>query len=76
MFGLFFTDEPEISSFAQVMACDQNRFRKFFHSMLTAGVYLAPSAFETAFISAAHGDTEINATLDAAERVFATLTAP
>jgi glutamate-1-semialdehyde 2,1-aminomutase len=56
-----------------VVQCDQERFKKFFHGMLDHGVYLAPSAFETGFISAAHGDAEIQATLDAAEQVFATL---
>jgi glutamate-1-semialdehyde 2,1-aminomutase len=73
MFGFFFTDEKEITNYAQVVNCDQERFKKFFHGMLDHGVYLAPSAFETAFISAAHGDAEIQATLDAAEQVFATL---
>mgnify|MGYP003385519690 FL=1 len=73
MFGFFFTDEKEITSYEQVVQCDQERFKKFFHGMLEHGVYLAPSAFETGFISAAHGDAEIQATLDAAEQVFATL---
>ncbi|MFW5450691.1 MAG: glutamate-1-semialdehyde 2,1-aminomutase [Methylophagaceae bacterium] len=73
MFGVFFTDEGEITSFEQVVACDQQRFKKFFHGMLEQGVYLAPSAFEAGFISAAHGDVEIQATLDAAEKVFASL---
>jgi len=73
MFGFFFTDEKEITSYEQVVKCDQERFKKFFHGMLSRGVYLAPSAFETGFISAAHGDAEIQATLDAAEQVFATL---
>lgn len=73
MFGFFFTDEKEITSYEQVVKCDQERFKKFFHGMLEHGVYLAPSAFETGFISAAHGDAEIQATLDAAEKVFATL---
>ena len=73
MFGMFFTDEKEVTSYEQVVKCDQERFKKFFHGMLERGVYLAPSAFETGFISAAHGDTEIQATLDAAEQVFATL---
>lgn len=73
MFGVFFTDEKEITSFEQVVACDQERFKKFFHGMLEQGVYLAPSAFEAGFVSSAHGDTEIQATLDAAEKVFATL---
>jgi len=73
MFGIFFTDEKEVSSFDQVVACDQERFKKFFHGMLEQGIYLAPSSYEAGFISAAHGDAEIQATLDAAEKVFSTL---
>ncbi|PHS26604.1 MAG: glutamate-1-semialdehyde-2,1-aminomutase [Methylophaga sp.] len=73
MFGIFFTDEDEITRFEQVVACDQERFKKFFHGMLEQGIYLAPSSYEAGFVSAAHGDTEIQATLDAAEKVFATL---
>ncbi len=73
MFGLFFTSESKVTSFAQVMACDMGRFKKFFHAMLREGVYLAPSAFEAGFVSAAHGEAEIKATLDKAEKVFATL---
>jgi len=73
MFGLFFTAEEEIHSFEQVVACDQERFKQFFHGMLDRGVYLAPSAFEAGFVSAAHGDNEINTTLDIATQVFATL---
>ncbi len=73
MFGLFFTDAPRVENFAQVMACNVERFRKFFHGMLEQGVYLAPSAFEAGFVSSAHGDQEINATLAAAEKVFASL---
>jgi len=73
MFGVFFTDEKEISTFEQVTACDQERFKKFFHGMLNEGIYLAPSSYEAGFISAAHGDAEIQATLDAAEKVFSTL---
>ncbi len=73
MFGLFFTDAPRVENFAQVMACNVKRFRKFFHGMLEQGVYLAPSAFEAGFVSSAHGDQEINATLAAAEKVFASL---
>ncbi len=73
MFGLFFTAEKKIETFAQVMACDVARFQKFFHGMLAAGVYLAPSAFEAGFVSAAHTDADIDATLTAAERVFGTL---
>ncbi len=55
------------------MACDQARFVAFFHGMLDEGVYLAPSAFEAGFVSSAHDEAAIAATLDAAERVFATL---
>ncbi len=73
MFGIFFSHEKNIHSFAQVMACDVERFKKFFHGMLDEGVYLAPSAFEAGFVSAAHGDAEIDATLAAAEKVFAQL---
>jgi len=70
MFGIFFTKESAVTSFAQVMGCDVERFRKFFHGMLNAGVYLAPSAFEAGFVSAAHTDADIAETLDKAERVF------
>jgi glutamate-1-semialdehyde 2,1-aminomutase len=73
MFGLFFTGEAVISRFTQVMACDVERFRRFFHGMLAGGVYLAPSAFEAGFVSAAHGEAEIAATLDRAAKVFRTL---
>ncbi len=73
MFGLFFTQEKNINFYEQVAECDQERFKKFFHGMLDQGVYLAPSAFEAGFVSAAHGAHEIQATLDAAEKVFATL---
>lgn len=73
MFGLFFSDESELFRFDQVMACDVQRFRTFFHKMLDSGVYLAPSAFEAGFVSAAHGDREIQHTLDAAESAFAAL---
>ena len=73
MFGLFFTDNPTVSNFAQVMACDTERFNRFFHGMLEQGVYLAPAAYEAGFMSAAHTETHIQFTLDAAERVFDTL---
>jgi glutamate-1-semialdehyde 2,1-aminomutase len=73
MFGCFFSDEEQVTSFAQVMACDVDRFRKYFHLMLEAGIYLAPSAFEAGFVSAAHGDEELQLTLDAAEQAFAQL---
>ncbi len=73
MFGLVFTDAESVRSFDQVAAADVERFKRFFHGMLDAGVYLAPSAFEAGFVSAAHGDGEINTTIDAAKKVFATL---
>jgi glutamate-1-semialdehyde 2,1-aminomutase len=73
MFGFFFTDERRIDSFAKVMACDVERFKRFFHRMLGEGVYFAPSAFEAGFLSAAHTDTEIDATIAAAARAFAGL---
>ena len=73
MFGIFFTKETVVSSFAQVMACDVDRFKKFFHGMLREGVYLAPSAFEAGFVSAAHTESDIDETLDKAEKVFKVL---
>ena len=73
MFGFFFSEEKNISSFAQVSACDYERFKKFYHGMLAEGVYLAPSSYETGFVSSAHSDEDIEKTLDAAEKVFLTL---
>jgi len=73
MFGLFFTNAHEVRSYEQVMACDVDRFNAFFHGMLDEGVYLAPSAFETGFVSAAHTVADIDATIEAAGRVFARL---
>ena len=71
MFGVFFTDQSRISGFADVMACDSERFNRFFHAMLDQGVYLAPSAFEAGFVSAAHSDEDIDATIAAARKAFA-----
>ncbi|MDA0705452.1 MAG: glutamate-1-semialdehyde 2,1-aminomutase [Proteobacteria bacterium] len=73
MFGFVFTADELVRSFSQVANADTARFKAFFHGMLRAGVYLAPSAFEAGFVSAAHGDKEISITLDAARQVFATL---
>jgi glutamate-1-semialdehyde 2,1-aminomutase len=73
MFGLFFTSEARVDSYAKVMACDTERFKRFFHGMIDEGVYLAPSAFEAGFVSAAHSPAEIAATVAAAGRVFASL---
>jgi glutamate-1-semialdehyde 2,1-aminomutase len=73
MFGLFFSEEKQIRRFAQVMQCNQERFKRFFHGMLQHGVYLAPSAFEAGFVSAAHTTEDIQNTIDAATAVFKTL---
>ncbi len=73
MFGLYFSGADDIVTFADVMASDADRFKRFFHLMLEGGVYLAPSAFEAGFTSIAHGDNELAITLDAAERAFAKL---
>lgn len=70
MFGLFFSEEKEIRTFTQVMRCDRERFKRFFHAMLAEGVYLAPSVFEAGFVSAAHGEEVLEATLTAAEHAF------
>jgi glutamate-1-semialdehyde 2,1-aminomutase len=72
MFGLYFRDTPP-QCFAEVMQCDRERFNRFFHEMLSRGVYLAPSAYEAGFVSAAHGEAEIDATLAAAREAFAKL---
>ncbi|HVK54099.1 MAG TPA: glutamate-1-semialdehyde 2,1-aminomutase [Burkholderiales bacterium] len=69
MFGLFFHDAIP-TTYAEMMECDRERFKRFFHGMLDEGVYLAPSAFEAGFVSAAHGPLEISKTLDAARKVF------
>ena len=73
MFGFFFTDEENITTYEQATACDAERFKRFFHLMLEEGIYLAPSAFETGFLSTAHTDKEIELTLEAADRCFAKL---
>jgi glutamate-1-semialdehyde 2,1-aminomutase len=70
MFGFFFTREPRVTRFAQVMACDIERFKRFFHAMLDAGVYLAPSAYEAGFVSIAHTEADIDETLARAEAAF------
>lgn len=70
MFGLYFSATPP-TSFAEVMQCDKDAFNRFFHAMLDAGHYLAPSAFEAGFVSAAHTEADIAATIAAAEAIFA-----
>ena len=73
MFGFFFTGVQNVDSFSKVMTSDVNRFKRFFHGMLGEGVYLAPSAFEAGFLSAAHSSQDIDATIEAAERIFRSL---
>lgn len=70
MFGMVFTSEGPVRSYAQVVAADVERFKTFFHGMLEEGVYLAPSAFEAGFVSAAHSDDDIDATVAAARKVL------
>jgi glutamate-1-semialdehyde 2,1-aminomutase len=69
MFGVYFSAQAP-RSYAEVMACDKDKFNRFFHMMLLEGVYLAPSAFEAGFVSAAHSDADIAETVAAAARVF------
>jgi glutamate-1-semialdehyde 2,1-aminomutase len=73
MFGFFFTGEPIVDRYAKVMRCDVERFKRFFHGMLGEGIYFAPSAFEAGFLSSAHSAADIDATIAAADRVFAGL---
>jgi len=75
MFGIFFTDQGPVTSYAGATGCDQARFRAFYHGMLGRGVYLAPSAFEAGFVSAAHSEADIAATLEAAAKTFAEIAA-
>ena len=70
MFGLFFSTETQVDSFAKVMQCDQDRFKAFFHAMLEKGIYLAPSAFEAGFVSAAHSEADLDETLATAAAIF------
>ena len=70
MFGLYFSAQLP-TSYAEVMQCDKEAFNRFFHAMLDAGVYFAPSAYEAGFVSAAHTEADIQFTLDAAHGVFA-----
>ena len=74
MFGLFFTHSTSVERYSDVLLCDTRRYAQFFHSMLEHGVYFAPSAFESAFVSGSHGHAEIAETLRVAELAFAGLT--
>lgn len=73
MFGLFFTDKKPLKNYDDAKTCDVDRFRRWFHGMLREGVFLAPSQFEAGFISMAHDDATIDATIEAASRVIKTL---
>ncbi len=73
MFGLFFSLEKNITTFDQVMACNKERFNKFFHGMLKRGIYLAPSAYEAGFVSSAHTEHDISTTVAVASEVMKTL---
>ena len=70
MFGLFFTEEEKVQNYQQVMACDTDRFKRFFHSMLDQGVYLAPASYEAGFMSSAHTDEHIELTIEAAGKAM------
>ena len=69
MLTVFFCAGP-VTDYSTAKASDTRRFARFFHAMLDAGVYLAPSAFEAGFVSAAHGERELSRTLEAAARAF------
>ena len=73
MFGIFFTTDKKVTRFSQVVNSNQEMFRKFFHAMLDEGIYLAPSAFETGFVSAAHDEQTLEKTFSAAKVAFSKL---
>jgi glutamate-1-semialdehyde 2,1-aminomutase len=73
MFGFFFSEESPVRYYRQVTACDPARFKAFFHGMLAAGIYMAPSAFEAGFVSIAHSDEDIETTVEAARSVMGRL---
>lgn len=70
MFGIFFTDKDTVTSFAEATACNLDYFKQFFHGMLDRGIYLAPSAYETGFVSSAHSMDNLDTTIAAARNVF------
>ena len=73
MFGFFFTEDEKVTQYPQVIGANVEQFNQFFHAMLDEGVYLAPASFEAGFMSSAHTDEDINATIAAADRAFASL---
>ncbi len=74
MFGLFFTDQQQVASFADVSRCNTERFKQFYHLMLEQGVYLAPSAFEVGFVSSAHSDEQIEQTIACVDNALSQIT--
>ncbi|MCY4093495.1 MAG: glutamate-1-semialdehyde 2,1-aminomutase [Gammaproteobacteria bacterium] len=73
MFSIFFTDQPAVTCYSEVNVADTDRYRRFFHGMLSEGVYFAPSPFEAAFVSTCHTDAILDSTLTAVDKVFSTL---
>ncbi len=73
LFGLLFTTQTDIRRYEDIAKCDQDVFKRFYHGMLEQGIYFAPSNFEAGFMSAAHGEVEIEATISAAKQVFAAI---
>ena len=73
MFGFFFTEDEKVTQYPQVIGANVEQFNQFFHAMLDEGVYLAPASFEAGFMSSAHTDEDIKATIAAADRAFASL---
>ena len=71
--GFFFSKDDKVTSYDQVIACNTERFKKFYHGMLTKGIYFAPASFEAGFLSSAHTLEDINYTIEAADEIFATL---
>ncbi|MCL5050598.1 MAG: glutamate-1-semialdehyde 2,1-aminomutase [Firmicutes bacterium] len=71
MFGFFFTEAKEVTSFAQATECNMAQFKGFYHEMLQRGIYLAPSAFEAGFMSMVHSEADIEETIQAARQAFA-----
>ena len=73
MFGVFFSEEEQVSNYEQVMECNGERFNQFFHKMLELGVYLAPASYEAAFMSAAHTDKDLDDTIEKARTAISLL---
>ncbi|WP_096085350.1 glutamate-1-semialdehyde 2,1-aminomutase [Agaribacterium haliotis] len=73
MWGCFFTEDKQVQNYQQVMSGNIERFNQFFHGMLKRGIYLAPACYEAGFLSSAHSDADVDATIAAAAEVFAEL---